>query len=97
MHALAEPTKLEALRKEYKQASEHVKEDTKNQLLEKYGGGEHLKAPPKELLLAQTEAYVEYSRSGKVVKGHERPAMKSRYEEDVFPNNHTYVLALSTQ
>ncbi|KAH7701118.1 Zinc knuckle family protein, partial [Aphelenchoides avenae] len=91
VHALAEPTKLEALRKEYEQASKHVKEDTKNSLLEKYGGEEHLKAPPKELLLAQTESYVEYNRSGKVVKGQERPAMKSRYEEDVFPNNHTSI------
>jgi pre-mRNA-processing factor SLU7 len=39
-------------------------------------------APPKELLLAQTENYVEYSRKGKVVKGDERPAIKSKYEED---------------
>ena len=54
-----------------------------------YGGEEHLSAPPKELLLAQTENYVEYSRSGAIVKGQERAKVKSRYEEDVYINNHT--------
>ncbi|EQC40827.1 hypothetical protein SDRG_01894 [Saprolegnia diclina VS20] len=35
-------------------------------LVDKYG--EQTKAPSKELLLASTEAYVEYSRDGRVVK-----------------------------
>ena len=51
-------------------------------LLESYGGEEHLKAPAKELLLAQTETYVEYNRRGNVIKGSERPLLKSKYEED---------------
>lgn len=59
--------------------------------MEKYGGEEHLEAPPKTLLLAQTEEYIEYSRSGKVVKGMEKFKARSRYEEDVFLNNHTTV------
>lgn len=54
-----------------------------------YGGEEHLSAPPKELLLAQTEQYVEYSRSGAIIKGQEKARVKSRYEEDVYINNHT--------
>ena len=29
-------------------------------------------APPKELLMAQTENYVEYSRTGQVIKGQEK-------------------------
>ena len=41
------------------------------------------------MLLAQTEHYVEYSRTGAVIKGQERAKVKSRYEEDVFINNHT--------
>ncbi|KXJ28703.1 Pre-mRNA-splicing factor SLU7 [Exaiptasia diaphana] len=56
-----------------------------------YGGEEHLEAPPKELLLAQTENYVEYSRTGRIVKGQEKAVMKSKYEEDVYPSNHTSV------
>lgn len=44
-----------------------------------------------ELLLAQTETYREYSRKGEIVKGEERAVVKSRYEEDIHPNNHTAV------
>ena len=68
---------------------EDFQTDQKQSVLERYGGEEHLDAPPKELLLAQTEEYVEFSRSGNVVKGQERAVAKSRYEEDVFTNNHT--------
>lgn len=54
-----------------------------------YGGQEHLDAPPRELLLAQTEDYVEYSRHGAVIKGQEKAIARSKYEEDVLINNHT--------
>lgn len=46
-------------------------------------------APPRELLLAQTEDYVEYSRHGAVLKGLEKAVARSKYEEDVLTNNHT--------
>jgi hypothetical protein len=51
-------------------------------ILARYGGEEHLQAPPKEMLLAQTEQYVEYSRTGQVVKGLEPSVPRSKYEED---------------
>lgn len=35
------------------------------------------------------EEYVEYSRHGTVLKGQEKAKIKSRYEEDVYINNHT--------
>ncbi|KAK6026814.1 hypothetical protein OSTOST_07204 [Ostertagia ostertagi] len=60
-------------------------------LLSKYGGSEYLESTPKELLFAQTEQYVEYSRKGKVLKGAERAHVMSRYEEDVYPMNHTSI------
>ncbi len=41
--------------------------------LKQYGGEEHLAAPPKELLLAQTEQYVEYSKHGRLIKGKLEP------------------------
>ncbi|CAH0552898.1 unnamed protein product [Brassicogethes aeneus] len=91
VHLLAEPTKLELLQKEYEQKKEQFKGKIQNNILEKYGGEEHLDAPPKTLLLAQTEDYVEYSRSGKIVKGQEKEIIKSKYEEDVYINNHTSV------
>ncbi|XP_037931948.1 pre-mRNA-splicing factor Slu7 [Teleopsis dalmanni] len=91
VHLLAEPTKLELLQKEYEKKKEHFKLSTKDHIVEKYGGEEHLNAPPKSLLLAQTEEYVEYSRSGKIIKGMEKPKAKSVYTEDIYNNNHTKI------
>lgn len=91
VHLLAEPTKLEMLQQEYEKKKEEFKSKTKDTVLSKYGGEEHLQAPPKSLLLAQTEEYVEYSRTGKVLKGNEKQTNRSRYEEDVYINNHTTV------
>ncbi|GAB0094533.1 Pre-mRNA-splicing factor SLU7 [Sergentomyia squamirostris] len=91
VHILAEPTKLEMLQNEYEKKKEQFKSQVKDTILDRYGGEEHLQAPPKALLLAQTEEYVEYSRSGKVIKGQEKQIVRSRYEEDVFINNHTSV------
>ncbi|KAK6629412.1 mRNA splicing protein [Polyplax serrata] len=91
VHLLAEPTKLEMLQKVYEKKKEEFKNDVQSNVLDKYGGAEHLKVPPKSLLLAQTEHYVEYSRYGKVIKGEEKPIIRSKYEEDVHPGNHTSV------
>lgn len=91
VHLLAEPTKLEMLQHEYEKKKEQFKSKTKDEVLNKYGGEEHLQVPPKSLLLAQTEEYVEYSRTGKVLKGNEKKANRSRFEEDVYINNHTSI------
>jgi pre-mRNA-processing factor SLU7 len=68
VHLLAEPTKLEVLKKEFTKKKEEFKGSLTKNIIDKYGGEEHLEAPPKSLLLAQTEDYVEYSRQGKIVK-----------------------------
>lgn len=91
VHVLAEPTKLELLQKEYESKKEEFKNSVKDNVLEKYGGEEHLKAPPRQLLLAQSETYIEYARDGRIIKGVEKPIVRSRYEEDVYINNHTTV------
>ncbi|KAJ8961602.1 hypothetical protein NQ314_005919 [Rhamnusium bicolor] len=91
VHLLAEPTKLELLQKEYEKKKEQFKTKVQGSVLERYGGEEHLQAPPKSLLLAQTEDYIEYSRSGKIIKGTEKEVIRSKYEEDVYINNHTSV------
>ena len=46
--------------------------------------------PDEVKVLAGSERYVEYDRSGRVIKGVEVKA-KSRYDEDVLINNHTCV------
>lgn len=91
VHVLAEPTKLELLQKEYDSKKEEFKDSVKDNVLQKYGGEEYLRVPPKQLLLAQTETYVEYARDGKIIKGAEKQIIRSRYEEDVLINNHTMV------
>ncbi|CAG8584610.1 10946_t:CDS:2 [Cetraspora pellucida] len=91
VHLQANPTQGELLHREYLQKKEKLKDTSKDSILAKYGGEEHLNAPPKELLLAQTEQYVEYSRTGRIIKGQERAIAKSKYEEDVFNNNHTSI------
>ena len=54
IHPLADPTKLELMHSEFKQNKESFKGEQQQSILERYGGEEHLDAPPKELLLAQT-------------------------------------------
>ena len=67
-------------------------EQVKSSIVDKYGGSEHLGSDlPRQLLLAQSEHYVEYSRHGSVIKGQEKARAKSRYEEDVYEKNHTGV------
>uniref|UniRef100_H2YSG8 Pre-mRNA-splicing factor SLU7 n=1 Tax=Ciona savignyi TaxID=51511 RepID=H2YSG8_CIOSA len=91
VHLQADPTRLEMLQKSYNVRKEDYKSDQQGSILEKYGGVEHLDAPPKELLLAQTEDYVEYSRQGTIIKGHVKAKTKSKYVEDNYINNHTSV------
>lgn len=91
VHLQADPTKLELLHRSFKVKKEAFKEQQRESILEKYGGEEHLDAPPRELLLAQTEDYVEYSRHGAVLKGLEKAVARSKYEEDVLINNHTCI------
>lgn len=91
VHLQAEPTKAELLHKEFRVKRGAIKENIKAGILEKYGGTEHMETPPPELLFAQTENYVEYSRQGRLVKGAEKVSIKSVYEEDVLVGNHSSV------
>lgn len=67
---------------EFKQKKEEHRDSTKTSILAKYGGAEYLDAAPKELRQGQTENYVEYSRTGQVIKGKERAKARSKYPED---------------
>ncbi|UYV62152.1 SLU7, partial [Cordylochernes scorpioides] len=91
VHLQAEPTKAELLHQEFSTKKEQYKESIKDNVLAKYGGEEHLESLPKELIYSQTENYVEYNRQGEVKGGQEKASIKSKYEEDVYINNHTSV------
>ncbi|KAG2770251.1 hypothetical protein JG687_00010464 [Phytophthora cactorum] len=91
IHPLANPSQAEFLKNQYEERKAALEKEKSRKILDKYGGQEHLEAPPKELLLAQSEHYVEYSRDGRVVKGRERAPVRSKYVEDAFENNHTCI------
>lgn len=90
-HLQANPTSGEILRKKEKAENEAKREAQRKQLLEKYGGEEHLKpAPLREAAVIENERYVEYDETG-AIKGAPKRATKSKYAEDVLINNHTSV------
>jgi len=91
INIIANPTQGELLFKEVSEKKLKLKDDTQQKILEKYGGANHLNIPSKDLLYAQTENYVEYSRTGRIIKGQEKAKVKSKYEEEVYINNHTTV------
>ena len=82
MNLHANPTAGEKYHHEYTQNREEVKAVNQVSILDTYGGAEYLKKPPKELVMGQTESYVEYSRTGQVIKGKERAKARSKYVED---------------
>jgi pre-mRNA-processing factor SLU7 len=92
IHTQADPTKLELLNKEFHDKKNQFVKTVQEQLIERYGGEEHLNSIPRELVVeAQTEQYVEYNRFGKVIKGDQRAPMKSKYVEDIHENEHTAI------
>ena len=70
------------MHKHFLKKKEEFRETNKDSILGKYGGEEYLEKAPKELLLGQTEDYLEYSQTGRVLKGRERVKTRSKYAED---------------
>ncbi|XP_050206684.1 pre-mRNA-splicing factor SLU7-A-like [Mercurialis annua] len=91
IHMQAAPSQAELLYKNYKVIKEKLKTHTKETIMEKYGNAASEEEIPRELLLGQTERQVEYDRAGRIIKGQETVLPKSKYEEDIYINNHTTV------
>src|SRR5579862_3042378 len=101
IHLQANPTQGEIRHRKVQEETEKKKAALRSSVLDRYGGIEHLAAPPKELLKS-SEQFVEYTKMGEVIKGKEEPKTNSRYAEDgtfqinianilVYLNNHTSV------
>mmetsp|Transcript_54302 Transcript_54302/g.115879 ORF Transcript_54302/g.115879 Transcript_54302/m.115879 type:complete len:668 (-) Transcript_54302:50-2053(-) len=90
VHDMAHPTQAAKMFDIYKNRAKNLEEEKKKELMEKYGGEEHLEVPH-ELIYGQTDNYVEYSRDGRVIKGLERAYVKSKYEEDQLVGNHSSI------
>lgn len=82
VHINSNPTQSHLLHRQFLEKKEVMKETSSASILSKYGGEQYLERQPRELLGGQTEDYVEYSRSGAVIKGQERAKAKSKYSED---------------
>ena len=87
----AAPSQAELLHREYKSKKEQLQTKKQKELFDKYGGEEHLQLPEEAASLIQTENYVEYSRSGDIIKGKNQGTARSKWDEDVYINNHTQV------
>ncbi|KAJ5296920.1 CDR ABC transporter [Penicillium atrosanguineum] len=91
IHLQANPTSGEVLRKKEKEEGDIKREAHRRALLEKYGGSEHLQPTPlRDTMVVENERFVEYDENG-AIKGAPKNATKSKYAEDVMPNNHTSV------
>lgn len=90
IHMQAAPSQAEALYKQFKEKKEKLAVQSKQSIMDKYGDASSGKAP-EGLALGQTEQYVEYDRAGRLIKGTEKAPVRSRYEEDVYLQNHTSV------
>nr|KYP34643.1 Pre-mRNA-splicing factor SLU7 [Cajanus cajan] len=91
VHMQAAPSQAELLYKSFKVRKEKLKYQTKETIIEKYGNAADEDKLPRELLLGQSERQVEYDRAGRIIKGQEVALPRSKYEEDVYINNHTTV------
>ncbi|KAL9021854.1 MAG: hypothetical protein Q9185_000981 [Variospora sp. 1 TL-2023] len=90
-HLQANPTSGEYFRRKERQESEAKQEAHRKQLVEKYGGAQHLQlASSKGAAITESERYIEYDETG-AVKGASKTAVKSKYPEDILINNHTSV------
>lgn len=91
VHAQAQPTQLELMHKEFHRKQQRLVELKRQNLLEKYGGAEHLDTP-QALLLSQSEVYQEFNPTdGSVKRLKNRVMAKSKYDDDALFGQHTAV------
>lgn len=69
VHLQALPTKTEIVQKEFEIKKNEYNERISKYITQKYGNPESQAKPTSELQLGQSEHYVEYSRTGRIVKG----------------------------
>ncbi|KAL8150369.1 hypothetical protein V2J09_020177 [Rumex salicifolius] len=91
IHMQAAPSQAELLYKNFKINKDKLKSKFKDTIMEMYGNAATEEEIPRELLLGQSEKQVEYDRAGRIVKGQEVMLPRSKYDEDVYINNHTSV------
>ncbi|KAH7037487.1 putative mRNA splicing protein [Microdochium trichocladiopsis] len=90
-HMQANPTAGEFFRKKEREQAEKERAAKLKALEDRYGGSTHsMPAALRDVIVTESEQFVEYDEAG-LIKGAPRAAAKSKYAEDVFPNNHTSI------
>jgi pre-mRNA-processing factor SLU7 len=90
-HLLAEPTTAEEVFKDFASRKSAIEGQRREEILDRYGGEEHIKKNANTLGVQESESYVEYNRDGQIVSGKESVRPTSKYVEDMFENKHTSV------
>ena len=89
-HLQANPTSGEFFRKKEKQEAETRRGTQRKALIDKYGDQPIQPGPSSDMALTESDRYVEYDERG-LIKGAPKLKARSKYVEDVWPNNHTSV------
>ncbi|KAK9448592.1 Pre-mRNA splicing Prp18-interacting factor-domain-containing protein [Limtongia smithiae] len=91
VHLQANPTEGALYKRKIEREEQEKNDKTKTQLLQKYGGSEFMRELPKELKTTPSEEYSEYNAAGELIKGKRKQVARSKYEEDIYPGNHSSV------
>tara|TARA_B110000208_G_scaffold191604_1_gene259084 strand:+ start:171 stop:2180 length:2010 start_codon:yes stop_codon:yes gene_type:complete len=92
INANADPTAVELMQRQFREKKEKLERDTKQGILDRYGGSEHRKEAPKGLLTGVTEVERRFDPSGRELGiAGDVAVAKTKYEEDAWPGNHTSV------
>ena len=89
---LSNPSQAEFMNKEFAKKKNTLEDAKRKALVDQYGGEKYLdkKLDPR-LALGQTEMANIYAPDGRVIKGPQKASVTTKYEENVFTNNHTTV------
>lgn len=91
-HLLAEPSRAEAVFKQYESNKQKLQSKRSRKILEKYGdASDYSKRDPAIQGVEQSEVYVEYNSDGKIISKVKPAVPVSKYAEDVLEKNHTAI------
>lgn len=90
-HIQAEPSRAEAVFKEFESKKNALQQKTSANIIEKYGGQDHSRPDQAIDGVQQTEAYTEYNADGKVISRAKQVVPASSYAEDILEKNHTAI------
>ncbi|KAG8534240.1 mRNA splicing protein [Bacidia gigantensis] len=91
LHLQANPTSGEYLRKKDQEEKTVKREAQRKLLLDRYGGEQYLQPSQlRNMAVIENDRYAEYDETG-MIKDAAKLETKSKYPEDIYPNNHASV------